>query len=101
MLQDHTVCLDFGAWGAPGWHEIDATTLRVIGAGAGEIWQRAQQDPRTLRATLDMMQQSEVDLLLHSISQPITPEWITRAVLITALRGLVLGQLPVYRFPDE
>jgi hypothetical protein len=98
MKTQPEIYFDFGELGRPGWHAVSALELEIIWQGAQPMIAAALADPRRELATLRMIQHQQQTLLREALTQEVSPFWVTRALLIAALQGSLLGQLPDYRY---
>jgi len=90
------IYFDFGELGRPGWEPIHPLELQIIWQGAQDIISAAESDPRRELATLGMIQGQRQQLLEEALQGRCTDTWVSRALLIAALQGHLLGRLPEY-----
>ena len=87
---------DFGDLGWPGWTPVTVLEMRILFDGAERLMQN--NSPEVCRS---WTQASSTQLTNQAITQGITPYWISHALLITAVRGLLGEKIPDVLFSDD
>jgi hypothetical protein len=86
---------DFGDFGHPGWTPVTRLEMRALLDGAERIV------ARNAGHVCDAWIQDRRHLLLHqAVHSGVTREWISQALLVTAVSGLMGYKIPDVRFFD-
>jgi hypothetical protein len=85
-----TVWFNFDRWGLPGWTPVHRFEMDIMLAGAEEMIAENSKE------TCDWYIRTRNEYLIHEANTSIiTEDWVSHAVLLSALEGL-MG----YRIPD-
>ena len=93
---DQVVWWDFGGLGWPGWTSVTVLEMRILFDGAQRL-----VDTNSPEVCNWWIQDRRNVLLRLAITQGITPEWISQALLITAVGGLLGYKIPDVLFQDD
>jgi hypothetical protein len=86
---DQVVWWDFGGLGWPGWTSVTVLEMCILFDGAERIRERNSPE-----ACLLWLQDRKAVLLNQAINHGINKEWISQALLITAVSGLMGFDIP-------
>jgi hypothetical protein len=87
---------DFGHLGWPGWTPVTVLEMRILFDGAERVMQNNSPD-----VCMIWIQDRKNMLLNQAITQGISPYWISQALLVTAVSGLLGYQIPDVLWPDD
>lgn len=80
---------NFGEYGYPGWCPVTQFECGIMLAGATRL---IEQNPRS--AVIDMIERTATDLIDQAARGEVTDHWISQAVLIRAMTGLLGYEIP-------
>ena len=93
---DQVVWWDFGGLGWPGWTSVTVLEMRILFDGAERLLENNSPE------VCNMWIHDRKNILLHqAITQGITKEWISQALLIIAVSGLLGYKIPDVLFFDD
>jgi len=93
---DDQVWWDFGGLGWLGWTSVTVLEMRILFDGAQRLIENNSPE------VCNIWIQDRRNVLLHqAITQGITKEWISQALLITAVSGLLGYKIPDVLFFDD
>ena len=85
-----TVLFNLGDFGAPGYHAVSQIEMSLLWQGAQDILESVPAPDHE-----SMLFETEKDLLLHVCAGvPIDQDWIGTAIMCSAVRGILYGEIP-------
>jgi hypothetical protein len=90
------VWFDFGNLGYPGWTPVTLLEMRLMLQGAQNL---VQDNPRE---AVDFMIQRTRQTLFDAATQVgVNDHWVSQALLVTAMTGLLGYEIPEVRYFDD
>ena len=90
------VWFDFGNLGYPGWTPVTKFEMRLMLEGAQNL---VQDNPR--EAVDHMIQRTRQTLINAAVSTGVNEHWVSQALLVTAMTGLLGYEIPEVRHFDD
>lgn len=87
---------DFGDLGWPGWTPVTRLEMQILLKGAERLME--SNSPEICRS---WTQHGRTVLIDQAITQGITPYWISQALLVTAVTGLLGDKIPDVLWSDD